>query len=91
MLPVNELVFYGVGEEHAPLKSGGVHLEAPEYHKKITEPDTVVIDVRNAYESDIGKFAGALDPQMRKSTDFPTWLRKPVTTLSHPSPPSPSL
>ena len=30
VLPVNELVFYGVGEHHAPLKSGGVHLEAPE-------------------------------------------------------------
>ena len=36
------------------------------YHKKITEPDTVVIDVRNSYESDIGKFANALDPEMRK-------------------------
>ena len=38
-----------------------------------------MIDVRNAYESEIGKFAGALDPQMRKSTDFPGWLRKPET------------
>jgi len=42
----------------------------------------VVIDVRNAYESAIGRFCGQekkggaklLDPLMRKSTDFPKWL-----------------
>jgi predicted sulfurtransferase len=32
----------------------GVHLPATEYHKKLAEPNTVVIDVRNTYESDIG-------------------------------------
>jgi rhodanese-related sulfurtransferase len=49
------------------------------------QKDTVIIDVRNAYESDIGHFAppkdGAtlLDPKMRNSTDFPKWLNAPET------------
>lgn len=44
------------------------------------QPDAVVIDVRNAYESAIGHFAppegGAtlLDPKMRNSREFPKWL-----------------
>ena len=93
VLPVQELVFYGLGAGGGALASGqlgskgGVHLEPREYHAKLSAPgeDTVVVDVRNAYESDIGRFGGQagtggaelLDPGMRKSTDFPTWLARP--------------
>lgn len=47
--------------------------------------DTVVIDVRNAYESAIGHFnppptgAKLIDPKMRHSGDFPRWLNQPET------------
>ena len=71
---VDELVAYGLPGEKAPsLKhASGVHLEADEYHRMLMEErdDTVVIDVRNAYESAIGHFAppetGAklIDPKM---------------------------
>jgi len=60
-----------------------------DFHAKLTSSknDTVVIDVRNAYESAIGRFVGQvkgggaklLDPLMRKSTDFPKWLEKEST------------
>ena len=46
-------------------------------------PQTVIVDVRNAYESAIGHFsppeggAKLIDPQMRNSHDFPGWLAKP--------------
>jgi len=84
ILPVNELVFYGVSATDAPLSKGGVHLEPKEYHEKMKEPNTVIIDVRNSYEADIGKFNGQdgavyIDPKMRKSTDFKAWLDKPET------------
>jgi predicted sulfurtransferase len=50
VLPVKELVFYGIDNEHT-LGMGGVHLEPADYHKKLAEAkdDTVVIDVRNGY------------------------------------------
>ena len=58
ILPVKELVFYGINEKDAPLSGGGVHLDAKDYHKMLARDDAVVIDVRNHYEAVIGRFDG---------------------------------
>lgn len=66
-----------------------MHLEAEDYHKKMEESNTVIIDVRNSYEAEIGRFVGQegkggaeyIDPKMRKSTDFAQWLDKPETQV----------
>lgn len=89
LLPVKELVFYGIGETQAPLHMGGTHLSAEDFHAKLAQPNTVVVDVRNHYEADIGRFDGQcqldtggatyMDPKMRKSTDFATWLAQAET------------
>jgi len=84
---VDELVGYALDGVKAPSlnRHSGKHLEAPDYHKQMQQKDTVVIDVRNAYESDIGHFqppeggAQLLDPKMRTSQDFPKWLNAPAT------------
>ena len=82
---VGELVAYGLEGAVAPSlsKSAGTHLEATEYHEMLRTggKDTVVIDVRNRYESAIGHFApptesgGArlLDPKLRNSREFQRW------------------
>jgi predicted sulfurtransferase len=56
---VNELVAYGLANEMAPSlnHSKAVHLEADAYHAMMSESNTVIVDVRNAYESAIGHFA----------------------------------
>jgi predicted sulfurtransferase len=52
------------------------------------DKDTVVIDVRNYYETCIGRIeppkggAEFLDPQMRNSREFPKWLNAPETKRS---------
>lgn len=83
---VTEIVNYGLGGSKAPpIGKTGVHLEPEDYHAKMGEKDTVIIDVRNHYEANIGKFvppkegAQYIDPNMRKSTEFPVWLDKPET------------
>mmetsp|Transcript_6609 Transcript_6609/g.9663 ORF Transcript_6609/g.9663 Transcript_6609/m.9663 type:complete len:509 (-) Transcript_6609:28-1554(-) len=84
---VVEIVNYGLAGEKAPSiqQFGGTHLEPEDYHKKMEEEDTVIIDVRNHYEAIIGRFnppkdgAKWIDPKMRKSTEFPVWLDKPET------------
>jgi predicted sulfurtransferase len=84
---VDELVGYALDGIKAPSlnRHSGKHLEATEYHKQMGKKDTVIIDVRNAYESDIGHFqppeggAELLDPKMRTSQDFPKWLNAPTT------------
>jgi len=83
----NELVAYGlVGEKAPSLKQfGGTHLEADQYHKAMKDPEAVIIDVRNAYESAIGHFqppesgAKLIDPKMRNSIEFPKWLNSQET------------
>jgi predicted sulfurtransferase len=83
---VDEIVNYGLAGERAPkVDMSGVHLEPKDYHQKMMEDNTVIIDVRNHYEAAIGKFtppsngAKYIDPLMRKSTEFPVWLDKPET------------
>ena len=47
---------------------------APEdWNAVIADPDTVVIDTRNAYEVAIGSFAGAIDPGTETFGAFPEW------------------
>mmetsp|Transcript_79459 Transcript_79459/g.177971 ORF Transcript_79459/g.177971 Transcript_79459/m.177971 type:complete len:509 (-) Transcript_79459:81-1607(-) len=80
-----ELVAYGLPVEAAPsLKDNGTqHLEATEYHKLMSEPNTVIIDVRNRYESELGHFqpppggAEFIDPMVRNSHELPKWLATP--------------
>eukprot|EP00497_Spongosphaera_streptacantha_P003064 TRINITY_DN3704_c0_g2_i1.p1 TRINITY_DN3704_c0_g2~~TRINITY_DN3704_c0_g2_i1.p1 ORF type:complete len:267 (-),score=58.34 TRINITY_DN3704_c0_g2_i1:27-827(-) len=76
----------GLAAEKAPsIKKTGVHLEPQDYHKKMEDPDAVVIDMRNVYEAAIGRFqppeGGAewIDPKIRISTEFPAWLEKEET------------
>jgi len=79
-----ELVAYGLPVELAPsLKENETkHVEAHEYHKMMSEPNTVIIDVRNKYETDIGHFqpppggAEFIDPKVRNSHELPKWLNK---------------
>ena len=84
----DELVAYGLaGESKAPSLElfGGTHLEAHEYHEFLQRPDTVVIDVRNAYETTVGHLdppedgATRIDPKLRHSNEFPAWLHQQVS------------
>ena len=83
----DELVAYGLAGENAPSlrENGTKHLNAIDYHNMMKEKDTVIIDVRNAYESAIGHFqppkggAELIDPKMRNSHEFPKWLTAPET------------
>jgi len=58
VIPVEELVFYGIREKDAACKEGGVHLDAKDYHEMLKKENAVVIDVRNHYEAVIGRFDG---------------------------------
>jgi predicted sulfurtransferase len=80
VFPVIELVNYGLDGKQPSLKNGGIHLSAEEYHRKMEEENTVIIDIRNSYEAAIGHFkpppggAEYIDPKMRVSTEFPAWV-----------------
>lgn len=42
----------------------GKHLNAQEFHEAMDDPDSILVDVRNYYESEIGHFEGAICPDV---------------------------
>ena len=62
--------------EFDPILKRGKHLEATEWNALISDPDTVVIDVRNDYETDIGTFKNSIIPNMKDFTEFPRFIDK---------------
>ncbi len=58
-----------------PLESVGHYVTAEQWNGLISDPDTIVIDTRNAYEVVVGSFVGAVNPQTKTFRDFPAWFR----------------
>jgi len=57
-----------------PTKMVGKYVKPKDWNALISDPDTVVIDVRNMYEIRIGKFKRAVDPCTNSFREFPTWV-----------------
>jgi UPF0176 protein len=53
----------------------GTYVKPEDWNALITDPDTVLIDTRNEYETALGTFEGAIDPQTESFRDFPEWFR----------------
>lgn len=48
----------------------GTHLTPSEWHEALKDPNVVVIDARNTYETAIGTFEGAIDPGTAHFSEF---------------------
>jgi UPF0176 protein len=59
-----------------PNKVVGQHLNSQEWNELIQDPDTILIDTRNPYETDIGTFKNAICPDITNFRDFPEYFRK---------------
>ena len=68
-----EIVTLGAGYLD-PANEAGAYLDPADWNDLIADPDTVIIDTRNAYEVAIGSFQGAIDPGTRSFRDFPGWF-----------------
>ncbi len=58
-----------------PSQQAGHYVAAADWNALISDPETLLIDTRNAYEVRIGSFAGAVNPNTRSFRDFPAWFR----------------
>ena len=56
-----------------PRAGTGHYVEPGDWNALISAPDVAVIDTRNAYETAIGTFRGAVDPATESFRDFPAW------------------
>ena len=59
-----------------PTKLVGTYVDAKDWNALISDPDIVVIDTRNSYETEIGMFKNAVDPNTKNFSDFPDFVTK---------------
>jgi UPF0176 protein len=62
-----EIVTMGV-EDIDPTQIVGTYVDAKDWNDLISDPETIVIDTRNDYETAIGIFKGAVDPNIKTCT-----------------------
>jgi UPF0176 protein len=60
----NKIVADGLNDQTFDVTNKGVHLNAKEFNEMLANPDTVCVDMRNHYESEIGHFDGAVTPDV---------------------------
>ena len=60
----NKIVADGLEDDTFDVTDIGVHLKAAEFNKMLQDPNTVCVDMRNHYESEIGHFEGAVTPDV---------------------------
>ncbi len=58
-----KLVADGLDDGTYDVTNVGKHLSGLEFHNLVGKKDTVVVDMRNYYESEIGRFEGAICPE----------------------------
>jgi UPF0176 protein len=63
-----------LGQPCEPWVQTGPHLEPAEFRKMLEESDPLILDIRNDYEYEIGRFKGAVRPPVKTFKEFPEWL-----------------
>lgn len=58
----NKIVADGLDDNAFDVTNVGKHLTAKEFNEAMEDPETIVVDMRNHYESEVGKFVGAICP-----------------------------
>ena len=75
-----EIVTMGV-EGVDPRINVGTYVDPEDWNALVDDPDTLVIDTRNHYETAIGSFDGAIDPGTDSFRDFPQWAESELRPL----------
>ena len=75
-----EIVTIGVASVD-PSTSVGTYVEPEHWNALVDDPDTLVIDTRNNYDTAIGTFEGAIYPSTESFREFPQWAESTLRPL----------
>ncbi|MBT3211188.1 MAG: rhodanese-related sulfurtransferase [Planctomycetaceae bacterium] len=78
-----EIVTMGVSDID-PNELVGTYVKPADWNALISDPDVIVIDARNHYETEIGTFKGALEPGLDSFRELPSWLEKNIDVDGEP-------
>ena len=59
------------------------HVDAKEWNKIISDPETLVLDTRNDYEYQTGTFRGAINPGIAKFSELPSFVEENLDPQKH--------
>ena len=60
----DKIVADGLNDDTLDVTNIGIHLKAKEFNTLLEDPNTIVVDMRNHYESEIGHFTNAIKPDV---------------------------
>ncbi|MDF2833526.1 rhodanese-related sulfurtransferase [Chryseobacterium indoltheticum] len=60
----HKIVADGLNDDTFDVTNKGIHLKAQEFNNLLEDPNTIVVDFRNHYESEVGHFEGAITPDV---------------------------
>lgn len=78
----NEIVTIG-DKSVSPTAVVGTYVDPQDWNALLADPDVILIDTRNSYETRLGTFAGAVDPHINNFTDFPNWVKQNLDPTQH--------
>ena len=61
----------------------GQYVEPENWNMLIDDPDVVMLDTRNDYETKVGIFEGAIDPDIKTFTDFKDYVADNLDPAKH--------
>jgi len=76
-----EIVTLGAAVD--PTRQVGTYVEPADWNALIAEPDTLVIDTRNAFEVAMGTFEGAVDPHLKSFGQFKQFAEQKLDPAKH--------
>jgi UPF0176 protein len=75
-----EIVTIGL-PDISPLKQVGEYIEPQDWNQLISDPEVITIDTRNKYETHIGTFKHAINPEINTFRQFPEYFTKNFNNL----------
>ena len=66
-----------------PTRQVGVYVDAARWNTLISDPDTLVLDTRNAFEVAMGTFEGAVDPGIKSFGEFRQFTAEKLDPAKH--------
>lgn len=61
----------------------GTYVDPADWNTLLADPDTLILDTRNTYESALGTFANATTPPLNTFSDFATYVRENLNPNEH--------
>jgi UPF0176 protein len=74
----NKILADGLNDETFDVTNKGRHLSAAEFNKLTDDPNTILVDFRNHYESEVGHFKGAITPDVDTFRDSLPFIEETV-------------